>query len=568
MVKRSRLESGREDFLNKKLMVVLFRWITILIIAIMIFYKRGEFHFTDPAVIILIFLSVSNGILTFLNSNFFEQPKYIFFILLADIISISILFRLISSENQLYLVFFAVLFISSISQNVKWSLLIAMIACIFYLSIITLRKNSDLSILITNPEIAIKIPFIFLIAIWTSFWSEQYKKKKDEEEEVKKFNKDLEKGIKIAIAKERKVSRDLKRMKEYNENILKSLNSGVIVVDNNEMITTINPKAENILEVESKKVKGCNFKSIEEFEAFQENISFVLKEGKRNGIHEVNLRNGKTLNMTFSPLKESEKENGATVVFQDVTVFKEMKDKMRQSESLANLGKTVAWIAHEIRNMLTNIIGYTQLIEMKFNNSDVKEYLDGLMRATEKISVLMTDILDFSKERKIRKELVNINNLLQEIEEGFSNSLNGTRLVVKKDKNVDSIISNQEALRCVISNLIKNAKEAIEENGRKGKIELDLRKSKKGLIFEVSDTGRGIEEDKIKSIFNPFFTTKKNGTGLGLSIVKKVVESLDGDISVSSKPGEGTKFSITLPEENGILDIKSKHIAECTSQVK
>ncbi|TES93956.1 MAG: GHKL domain-containing protein [Candidatus Cloacimonadota bacterium] len=567
MVKRSRLKSKREDFLNKKLMVVLFRWITILIISIMIFYKRGEFHLTDPAVIILIFLSVSNGILTFLNSNFFEQPKYIFFILLADIISISILFRLISSENQLYLVFFAVLFISSISQNVKWSLLIAMIACIFYLSIITLRKNSDLSILITNPEIAIKIPFIFLIAIWTSFWSEQYKKKKNEEEEVEKFNGELKKGIKIAISKEKKVARDLKKMKEYNENILKSLNSGVIVVDNNGMITTMNPKAEKIFDVTSKKTVGVNFEEVKEFVSFLNNLSAVLRDGKRNGVHEVNLKNGKTLNMTFSPLKESEKENGATVVFQDVTVFKEMKDKVRQSESLANLGKTVAWIAHEIRNILTNIIGYAQLIEMKFNNSDMKEYLDGLMRATEKISVLMTDILDFSKQRKIKKEEVNINSLLKEIEEGFSNSLNGTRLVVRKEKNIDTIFSNHRALQCVISNLIKNAKEAIEENGKKGEIELNLRKNNEHVIFEVSDTGRGIEEDKIKSIFNAFFTTKKNGTGLGLSIVKKVVESLDGDISVRSKPGEGTKFSITLPEQNGILDIKSKHSAEYTSQV-
>lgn len=538
-----------EDFLNKKMMVVLFRWITILIISILVFYKRGEFNFNDPAVIILIFLTFSNGILSFLKQHFFEQPKYIFLILLTDIVSITILFRFISSENHLYLVFFAVLFISSISQNVKWSLFVAMIASIFYLSILTLGKKSNLISLIVNPEIAIKIPFIFLIAIWTSFWSEQYKKKKEEEEKVIKFNRELEKGITIAIAKEKKVMRDLKRMKEYNENILKSLNSGVIVVDNKGIITTVNPKAEKILDVKSKNITGHNYTEAMEFEPFRDILSVLLRNGKRNGIHEISLQSGKTLNMTFSPLKESKKENGATVVFQDMTAFKEMKEKMKQSESLANLGKTVAWIAHEIRNLLTNIIGCTQLIEMKFeDNRAIKQFLEPLIKSTEKISILMTDILDFSKERKIKKEAININNLLEEIEKGFSNSLDGIKLFFKKDESVEFIISNHEALRCVISNLIRNAKESIEEHGGKGTIKLDLKKNKEHFIFEVSDTGKGIEGKNIKSIFNPFYTTKTNGTGLGLSIVKKIVETLDGEISVRSKPGKWTKFKIVFPQ--------------------
>ena len=551
--RKSKRKPRKEDFVNKKLMVVLFRWITILIIAVMIFYKKGEFNLLDPAVLILLFLILTNGVLSFVKPYFFEHPKYIFLILLADIVSLSFLFRFISSENQLYLVFFAVIFISSISQNVKWSLFTAMIACVFYLSLLALRKNSDLSVLISNPEIAIQIPFIFLIALWTSFWGEQYKKKKEEEETIEQFSKELEKGIKIATKKQRKISQDLKRMKEHTENILRSLNSGVIVVDNNGIITSTNPQAQKILAVESQNMVGNSFNKITEFQPFHDIISGVLKEKPKTGIYEVQLKNGKTLNMTFSQLKESKKKTGATVVFQDITGMKEMKEKVRQSESLANLGKTVAWIAHEIRNMLTNVMGYTQLINMKYGkNGNMKLYLDGLLDSTERINVLMVDILDFSRERKIKKEDVNIDIFLKEIVDSFSSSLNGARLIIKNDNNIESVISNHEALRCVISNLIKNAKEAIDENGGVGKIELNLKKKTKQIVFEISDTGNGIEKDKLKSVFAPFYTTKKDGTGLGLSIVKKIVESLDGKISVTSKLGKGSKFRIAFPVEEKV----------------
>ncbi|TET22275.1 MAG: hypothetical protein E3J78_03270, partial [Candidatus Cloacimonadota bacterium] len=305
---------GAENLLNKKLMVVLFRWIIILISAILLYYKRGVFQIDDPAVMLLIFLICSNGILIFIKQHFFEQPKYLFLILFADIISISVLFRFMSSENHLYIVFFAVLFISSISQNVKWSLLIAFIATTFYLSIISLGKTSIWTVLITNPEVSIKIPFIFLTAIWTSFWSEQYRKKKEEEEKTKQFNKELEQGIRIAIEKERRVSQDLKKMKEYSENILKSLNSGIIVVNRHGIITTANPKAKEIIDPQFCNLIGKQYSEIGEFEPFMDILRTGLQRGRKNGIHEIVLKNGKILTMTFSPLQESDKASGVTFV--------------------------------------------------------------------------------------------------------------------------------------------------------------------------------------------------------------------------------------------------------------
>jgi len=547
----SKPQSTTPAIMNKKLMVILFRWINILVISLLIFYKRREFSLVDPAVIILIFLVLSNAFLTFLKERFFDQPKYIFLFILADIISISLLFRYISSENQLFLVFFAVLFISSVGQNVKWSFFIAAIASILYFSLLTFKENTNLSAIIDNPEVALKIPFIFITALWTSFWSEQYKKKKEQEERVEKFNRELEEGIRKALTKERTVLSELKEMKEYNENILRSLNSGVIVLDENNIITTLNPKALNILGLDSQSISKHNIGDISELEPFREPLRTLEINEKKNGIHEIELANGNILNTTFSPLKGSRKDNGVTIVFQDVTAIKQMKEQIRQSESLANLGKTVAWVAHEIRNLLTNITGYAQLLEMKYaGNGNMKELTSPLIKSTERITVLMTDILDFSKQRQLKKEIVNIDNLFEELKRTYANSFNGTKLLFKQDKKPNLIIANYEGLRCVVSNLIRNAKESIGENGGKGRIEVNFKKNKHSYMIQVADTGKGISEQNIKSIFNPFYTSKKSGTGLGLSIVKKIVESLEGSISVKSRDGVGTTFKISLPSQN------------------
>lgn len=540
----------KEEILNKKSIVILFRWIIILIASVLVYYRRGGFEINDPAVLILIFLTLSNGGITFIKQTVFEQPKYIFAILFVDIIAISFLFRYISSEQHLYLIFFAVLFISSISQNIKWSVLIATVASIIYLTLVTFRNNSEVSKLLLTPETAIKIPFIFLTAIWTSFWSEQYRRKKEEEEKIKKFNKELEKGIEEAVEKEKMITEELKIMKEYNENILKSLNSGIIVVNKNGKVTTINPKAEKILGINPDNVLDHTFFEIEELEPFQNELSEVLRKGNNKGIHEVKLKDGKILNTTYSVLKESNKNNGANITFQDITNIKKMEEKVKRSKNLANLGKTIGWIAHETRNSLTNILGYAQLIEIKFkNNQLLKKYLSGLIESTETLSVLMTDILDFSKDRSIKKDVVYIHKLFEQIEKEFSNSMNGTKLIINKNQNTSKILCNYEALRCVISNLIRNSKEAIDEIDTNGIIKLNYHRNNNNNILEIIDTAGGIKQEKLSKIFNPFYTTKENGTGLGLSIVKKIIESLDGNISVESKLGEGTKFRISLPSK-------------------
>ncbi len=550
MIAKTQENSRMDSFLNKKLMVVLFRWITILISSMLLYYKRGAFNINDPAVLVLLFITLSNGILTFVKQRFFEQPKYIFLILLTDIAAISILFRFISSESHLYIVFFAVLFISSISQNVKWSIFIAIIASAFYLSVFSLGKTAHWTTIIANPEIAIKIPFIFLTAIWTSFWSEQYKRKKEEEEKVKQFNRELEEGIRMATEKERTLSRDMMKMKEYNENILKSLNSGVMVINKQGVVTMTNPKAKEIINSSSCNLIGKKYFEVTELNPMKTLLTESLQENKQNGIHEINLSNGKSLHLTLSPLEEDGQTSGATMVFQDITTMKLMREKIRQSESLANLGKTVAWIAHEIRNSLTNIIGFAQLLEMKYNNDDMNRFIVPLIKATETISSFMTDILDFSKNRQIKKEAVNIEHLFNEIEGFFVHSMNGTKLRIQESDAEYNLISNNEALKCVIANLIRNAKESIDELGGRGIIKLSARRKNSHCIIEISDTGKGMDDKTMESIFNPFFTTKTNGTGLGLSIVKKVVESLDGHITVRSTPGVGTTFELAMPAYN------------------
>jgi signal transduction histidine kinase len=122
----------------------------------------------------------------------------------------------------------------------------------------------------------------------------------------------------------------------------------------------------------------------------------------------------------------------------------------------------------------------------------------------------------------------------------------GIQTAVVQEGALPTIMADRESLRSVFTNLVINAIEAIDGAG--GKVEIKLSSANECMVkVEVSDTGAGIAADDVAKVFEPYFSTKDTGTGLGLAIVKKAVDDHGGSISVSSKPGEGTTFTITLP---------------------
>ncbi len=237
-------------------------------------------------------------------------------------------------------------------------------------------------------------------------------------------------------------------------------------------------------------------------------------------------------------------------IYVDVSDRKLLESQLIQSEKMAAIGQLAAGIAHELRNPLGIIMNalYDLSEILSSDNPEVREDLqiakDEIVRAQE----IITNLLEFSRDSGTEMGEVNLNDLLRKTLQLMRKYLqtNNVKVVTSFGK-VGTCLANQNALRQVFLNLITNAVQAMPQGG-----ELRLRtqrKADKTVLIECTDTGVGIPEHHLNSIFNPFFTTKEpgQGTGLGLSVVHSVIKRYQGNISVHSKPNVGTTFLIELP---------------------
>jgi two-component system sensor histidine kinase PilS (NtrC family) len=328
----------------------------------------------------------------------------------------------------------------------------------------------------------------------------------------------------------------------YNENILQSVPSGVISFDQEMRITKVNLAAEKILEVRVENIIGeyhtdvlnkpiIDFlndrKVIERAE-----VAYTTPSGKRIW-----------LGLTLSPLKNMDGMIiGQILVFTDLTHLKAVESQIKLRDKLSSLGEISAGIAHELRNPMGVIAGYTKLLSKKADN-----YLKPTVEAISKEIVVMdriiSDFLSFAKPAELNIAKSN----LKAIIENCVTSVIGKRTDISLNIDINALPTlkgDEVLLRQAFINLIQNAVDAMPQGGN-----LTIKALPTSVDFIdmlISDTGHGISENIKDKIFLPFFTTKEQGTGLGLAIVHKIVISHGGSISIESSE-KGTTFKIRLP---------------------
>jgi signal transduction histidine kinase len=240
---------------------------------------------------------------------------------------------------------------------------------------------------------------------------------------------------------------------------------------------------------------------------------------------------------------------GALAIFQDITQIKALEEKLRQADRLAALGTLSAGLAHEIKNPLSAIKTFVQLLPQKIGNPSFMEKFDiTVPREIDRINHLVEDLLELTRKRVRPLVDLEVDHLIHQVidlhgEEltrrqiAFQDHLNKTTLPVRGDV---------ETLYRAFSNLIINAIQAMP-NGGTLSISSELGSSSSSLEITFRDTGTGMDESTAKNIFNPFFTTKDKGVGLGLALTRKIIEDHRGTIEVVSEKGIGTTFTIHLP---------------------
>ena len=231
----------------------------------------------------------------------------------------------------------------------------------------------------------------------------------------------------------------------------------------------------------------------------------------------------------------------------------ELQEQLRQAEKSAVIGRLGSAIAHEIRNPLNYINLTLDHLKSKFVPGDEQKVaaftkLIGQIKSeVARINQQISDFLNYSRPANVNLRPVEARQLVEDslrLVEGQA-AENNIRISVVEHENIPLVLGDPEFLRSVFNNLFINAVQAMGNEG--GNLNVKITSDDGAVRFEVSDTGSGISQDNLSKIFEPYFSTKETGTGLGLAIVQKIVDVHSGAIVVESKEGDGTKFTVRLP---------------------
>ena len=255
------------------------------------------------------------------------------------------------------------------------------------------------------------------------------------------------------------------------------------------------------------------------------------------------------LGVTVSPLFDEQALHGAICLFTDLTAVKDLEEQLRLKESLAAVGELTAGIAHEFRNSLATIQGYSKLFDLNALARAYRPYVEGIRAETESLSQVVTNFLNFARPAQLTLTRVD----LKAISDRAADEVRGDVRALGGDVEVSGDFGDLEGdevlLRQAFSNLLRNAVEASTGGALPPRIliqsELDrgLRVSK----ISVNDNGPGIGPALRERVFRPFFTTKRNGTGLGLALVQKIIVFHNGRVAIGTSPFGGASLIITLP---------------------
>ncbi len=335
---------------------------------------------------------------------------------------------------------------------------------------------------------------------------------------------------------------DIRDLEFFNQEVIESLPSGLFTTDVAGTVLMFNRGAERITGIKRESVIGQKIDSV------LPNFKFPFTEGRKE---ETILVKGtqKIIGLTISALAGlAENTKGFIVVFQDLTKIKHLEVEIQQKEKWAAIGELSSNIAHEIRNPLASLKGSIQMLR---ENSIPENYKDRLMEIAlqemDRLNRIITDFLMYSRPAPPELQKFDIHGLLDDTIDLLTNTEQDERHVRIKKEYSGSIPVNADPqkMRQVFWNLGLNALEAMSEGGE---LLISTQNEDTRVEIRFKDTGSGIEDNTIKKIFYPFFTTKEQGTGLGLAIAYRVVEEHGGSIIVESVPGIGTTFRVILPK--------------------
>jgi len=351
---------------------------------------------------------------------------------------------------------------------------------------------------------------------------------------------------------------EYERLKEFSENIVESINVGILAAGLDDRVESWNTQMERLSGIGRADAVGRTLSELFPATLVEQ---FERTRGEMRIHHldkfALDTRKGESsMNIAIAPLVSRDNEQiGRLVIFDDVTDRAELERRLVQADKLSSIGLLAAGVAHEVNTPLAVISTYAQMLAKQVAGDDQKSrILEKIARQTFRASEIVNSLLNFSRTSTSELTEVQLNKVIQETLSLLEHQLKKAGIEVRTtlDSHLDPVKGNPGKLQQVFLNLFLNARDAMEP---RGVLEIITRaaergtKGDNGVVVEVIDTGHGIAPEHLSRIYDPFFTTKsaKKGTGLGLSVTYGIIQEHGGAIEAISRPGEGTCFHLEFP---------------------
>lgn len=343
-------------------------------------------------------------------------------------------------------------------------------------------------------------------------------------------------------------------IQDYTQSILRSITSGVITVGPDGSVATANPAAERMLGIrEVDMVPRWIGTLFTDDGGLDQDVERVLEGRLPRMVRDVRMvsRAGRTLHVQSSTSRMRDIDGrilGAVVTLEDVSEVKALTDQLIRADRLAAMGELTAGVAHEVRNPLGIIRASVQLLEDPDSGPvRAREAAAVIKQEIDRLDRVIKALLDFGRPSKPTLVPTSLADVLADVVL-FTRRFAGqseVRIEERYGDDVPTVMADPDQMKQVFVNLISNAVQAMEETG--GTIIVDVDGDEGFVSVSVTDDGPGIPAEDLSKVFDPFYSTRDEGTGLGLTMVHRIVDEHGGHIEVASKPGEGTRFTVSLP---------------------
>jgi len=343
----------------------------------------------------------------------------------------------------------------------------------------------------------------------------------------------------------------LQRLQTLYGNVIATMSSGLMTTDGQQRVTFLNRAGGQLLGVDPAQAPGrllpeLGFRFPDGWDLTRERA-----RGPETYRDEIEIARGaerRVVGYSLRLLKDDEGDEGALLLFQDLTELKKLEREARFHSQLAAVGELAAGIAHEIRNPLASISGSVQVLSKELNvGSAERRLMEIIVSESNRLSKILEEFLRFVRPQERRVAPFDVATTISEVMDLFRLSdevSDAHRIEVDVEPRSSMLSGDRDQIRQIVYNVAKNAVHAMSAGGT---LTVRGREGHDWYTIRFSDTGRGMSEEELSRLFTPFSTAFDGGTGLGMAIVRRIVEEHGGAIDADSRPGEGTTVTVLLP---------------------